>query len=639
MLETSLQSTSASPSDTALDLLSFFRHEYPLGGSVEGRFLRFFPLLCDRIFGPVILLSLYDTKNGGISHSSNASTQQQQSALFKPEDIAAMQASWLLKKSPWRSSSSSSLSSKSPNPKRYSSQSSIGNQEPRMNAPFSKSTTVQSSSSSSSLFDSDPVIQLLSPFTASCHSNKYKHITMAYNSCLLHILESTDLSSQLQNACLPFPFVELPKKLQQSFIRQMQQQQQHQHQQDHVQGQSPSDIVWKMMHRPPKEQRELIKVIYQYQQGIQNVASGGGGNDGSNRNRRHQHQQHSPSSPTFHLSKNPFSSTPTSQQQYFAFDQIGSSGGGGSTILSNQSNRQGKVPPLSTLRNATVLLDPWEYYMILFLRHGVTPIKVKGILQQHGKPDNSTRRNITTYAEKVYYQLFRSYCEYYITHNFDNLQIDNNRKMDSNDNQDQPLSSSSSGLGGDDVELEVIRGKRSEMWIRLIVEFFFELNNDFPGTQEALDKLSPDARMKLEESGLASSYALATLLPISSSQNSLNPLGQGLGVSLTNQSFTAPSKHVIRSMRYLIDRIIRDPTIAYNCNSRNKTAQSLRSQWPLPKAQTLLQPSFYNYIRTAIRHGPIHMKHSSFYNALDVWLIWLEPWNVVKRKLNDILFI
>jgi hypothetical protein len=42
----------------------------------------------------------------------------------------------------------------------------------------------------------------------------------------------------------------------------------------------------------------------------------------------------------------------------------------------------------------------------------------------------------------------------------------------------------------------------------------------------------------------------------------------------------------------------------------------------------------YNYVRTGLRYGPIHVTNSSFYAALDLWLLWIEPWNTVQRKYH-----
>jgi len=56
--------------------------------------------------------------------------------------------------------------------------------------------------------------------------------------------------------------------------------------------------------------------------------------------------------------------------------------------------------------------------------------------------------------------------------------------------------------------------------------------------------------------------------------------------------------------------------------------------WPLPSPHTILQTSLYNYIRTTLRHAPMHPTttgSSAFYEVMDLWLLWMEPWNVVHK--------
>jgi hypothetical protein len=54
--------------------------------------------------------------------------------------------------------------------------------------------------------------------------------------------------------------------------------------------------------------------------------------------------------------------------------------------------------------------------------------------------------------------------------------------------------------------------------------------------------------------------------------------------------------------------------------------------WCLPPAMSTIQQSLLNYIRVGLASGSIHNKDSSFHRALEVWLLWIEPWNFTVKK-------
>jgi hypothetical protein len=67
---------------------------------------------------------------------------------------------------------------------------------------------------------------------------------------------------------------------------------------------------------------------------------------------------------------------------------------------------------------------------------------------------------------------------------------------------------------------------------------------------------------------------------------------------------------------------------------REGTASSYESQTfkCLSPVMELMQPSLLNYIRVGLACGRTDIKDSSFYRALEVWLLYLEPWNFVKKR-------
>ena len=618
MLETALQNHSSSPSETSLALLSFFRHEYPLGGAVEARFLRFFPILCDRIFGPILILS-GDNKSNAITVGSGGNNTDMN---IKSEDLTLVQSAWLNQKSQWRSPSATSSSNRNGNSdngvRRVASSTS--------NSPYSSSYNVQARVPSR--IETDPVVQLLSPSPSSTASNQI------YTTCFIHIIESAETSRQMKNIRLPFPFLELPRNLQESLVRQLQSQPQ---QQKLHGSETPSDRLWLRMHYPPNDQKELAQNLRQHMPSMMYSMSSG---------KNAQNMKSPRSSPTFHLTKNDLSMTSNavSQQQHFTFDSTRSSSGGAGFRNQKQLSSTSTISTYSSLWNdAKVMLDAWEYFMILFLRHGVYATKYKNIIQQYGKSVGSGSSRTQSFGEKMYYYLFTTYCEYYIPHVFEARLLQDNKKIDLR--QQQQLGQSSY-----DRELEMIttHEQKSDLWIRFVVEFFLEFNHVYPSTNEALDNLLTRAAIYEKDIGLEHSFELSSLLPIPSKLNRRTSyLGHregGVGGTLRlTQSYSPPSKQVQKCLRTLIDQLIRDPAIAYSCHrsSRENTGKSQYDHgyqksffdWPLQNIQTIVQPSFYNYVRTALRYGPVHVRHSSFYAALELWLTWLEPWNVVKREL------
>ena len=58
-----------------------------------------------------------------------------------------------------------------------------------------------------------------------------------------------------------------------------------------------------------------------------------------------------------------------------------------------------------------------------------------------------------------------------------------------------------------------------------------------------------------------------------------------------------------------------------------KTVQA----WCLPHAMTIVQASLLNYMGVGLACWRVHDEDSSFHKVLEVWLLWLEPWNFVVR--------
>jgi hypothetical protein len=115
--------------------------------------------------------------------------------------------------------------------------------------------------------------------------------------------------------------------------------------------------------------------------------------------------------------------------------------------------------------------------------------------------------------------------------------------------------------------------------------------------------------------------------------------------------YAPPTPQVKRCLRVLVIHAIMDPTVrsllelvrrkisnvrsVSSNESPSDNSQFDTSYWCVTSCMTSLQLPIYNFIRTSFRSSAIHASVSAFYNALDIWLIWLEPWNVIKGTLTE----
>lgn len=81
---------------------------------------------------------------------------------------------------------------------------------------------------------------------------------------------------------------------------------------------------------------------------------------------------------------------------------------------------------------------------------------------------------------------------------------------------------------------------------------------------------------------------------------------------------------VRKASRLLVEHLLADPALEVAVDRRQGTTPALKE----------MQQSFYNLVRGSFRYGAIHSSGSSFFAALDLWLLYLEPWNVVTTKLT-----
>jgi hypothetical protein len=218
-----------------------------------------------------------------------------------------------------------------------------------------------------------------------------------------------------------------------------------------------------------------------------------------------------------------------------------------------------------------------EYYLFLFLRYPLAVPIVKttttaSYVDVH-RVGGSRRRE--TYGETLYFHLLRRYLQHFLPHG-----------------------------GGGSQSLEEVgaqsntasQARDSELFLRLLISLWLESQGTVRDTAVAVQRHSGGTELNL-----GSSHDL---------------------VQLTHK-YAPPVPQVQRGLRALVTHVLLEPALDLRDHTHNQ-----HEPWTLPPTLTALQPSVYNYIRTTFGQASIHVADSPFYTALDVWLLWLEPWNV-----------
>jgi hypothetical protein len=277
----------------------------------------------------------------------------------------------------------------------------------------------------------------------------------------------------------------------------------------------------------------------------------------------------------------------------------------------------GVVTNINSLEDhSQIQLNLLEYYAFMLVR---CPF-VMGEITNIGKLASAGAKSTTStgtygyrpsykaasYGEKVYLHLLKDYIQFFFPHVFEETRTP-----------------------------ESFDRKKSEMILRIMIEFWLE-RHKYASTKDALENTSSEYSKSGDPGkfSLGDSFDLAELLPVGQNWNMNTTI-------LTRQPYVASCRQVYKSIRTLVDNLVCDPDISKNCQRKNAGVKYQQGQiledsnepgWPIPLFQTIIQPSLYNYIRTGLRYGPVHVTNSSFYQAMDLWLLWIEPWNVTRRK-------
>lgn len=609
MLEEALNTVNYPPGETALALLSFLRHELPAGGSAaEVRFCRLFPLICARVFG-VLNEDLNEYELGG----------------------------WLSRQNAWNTHLNANAQGGKPMHSTATSKLAHGLSHPSIRS--STSSSGSSSGASSNRYDMDPVVQLLSttfkPNNSSMHpSMENTNVNNAFVTFLDAISTETILRPGVRFA---FPVLAFTGNLQKALLNQLEMARYHHHA-----ASSPMHSSSLFANSYPSHYNQTYDIDVQsnaaklchFLLGIHdNFSSAAISNEILQRlqNTSNQQQQHSAQS-----------TQASSQSQQPQQSQHYPQSPGGNVIMGSPTpsyNNPDINQPVLNAASTVIMLSMLEYYFISFAKFPLCRQQLRQqTSQQPSRPQisqfNTQRMPSSTssssfgvggvktaaaarkplaYGDQIYLHLLRSYyLRKYLSHS---PNVRHHQSLDPN----------------------------SEMFLRIMIDFWMEGEHNTPlPTNMALDRYYQSQRIlkhnqRLAIPSLEAAYDLT-----------IQPRAQYM-LSHTYQSNPAL---VQLSIRCLVVHLVADPNLYYrtqdnlvyvkstNLNEINNDPNNMDmdtvinavGECCLTPQMSIVQPSFYNYVRVAFKYAPLHLADSAFFTALEAWLIWLEPWNVVIRK-------
>lgn len=234
----------------------------------------------------------------------------------------------------------------------------------------------------------------------------------------------------------------------------------------------------------------------------------------------------------------------------------------------------------------TVILSMLEYYLIVYIRFPLsapTPMAAPVSYAHGNRGINHYRSRETPFGETVYYYLFRKYLLHFLPYS----------------RQDSRSISFDSGTGA------------SEIFLRVIIAMWMESQTCVTPTAKVVQSIE-------ERRSRVQGYE-----PPSLNLNS--------SYDLVKAKYEPPPSLVKQCLKLLFIHVMSDPKMHTVMDDA-----VLTREWTLSGAMTALQQPFYNYMRATFRHAPIHATESPFFAAMDLWLMWLEPWNYVKRTCQEV---
>jgi len=237
------------------------------------------------------------------------------------------------------------------------------------------------------------------------------------------------------------------------------------------------------------------------------------------------------------------------------------------------------------------MLSMLEYYLFLFVRF---PLAAPVPKQQSAYTTTRYRshslsvpgsRSRDPYGEQIYYHLFRKYLRHFLPHERE---------------------------GARSIDFSAAT-RESELFLRTCIALWIESHTRVTTTSKVIQSISE----RRHRAGI------------------VDPPSYDLNVSsdLVQAKYEPLPSLVPKCLRNLVIHLVLDPAL-YN-NIVEKNLSGARSC--LGSSMTAMQQPFYNYLRATLRNAPIHASDSPFFAAFNMWLMWMEPWNLNMRKYRACL--
>lgn len=246
--------------------------------------------------------------------------------------------------------------------------------------------------------------------------------------------------------------------------------------------------------------------------------------------------------------------------------------------------------------NPVVLLTALEYFLIRFLRlplylpgpqtaSSTTSSSIPGVTIHHipGQRISSRATNKTKYGHDVYLFILQKHFQYFLP----------------------PKSVLNETFALQD---------ETNLFLEVIISHWFE----------SCVRLSPDSKAQTEWKESRTRAKLTS--NVETNLNTSHDLTQ-----LDRYPFRSPSKLLLSGIRHLVLHLIR---IVPSVNNTN----NIPPDWNIEPFMAKLQQPFYNFIRGSFRFASVSSGDNRvFHEALNIWLIWLEPWNRRSQRKETII--
>ena len=277
------------------------------------------------------------------------------------------------------------------------------------------------------------------------------------------------------------------------------------------------------------------------------------------------------------------------------------------------------------IESPDLMLSMLEYYLFVFFRFplavpetpkagmsatipGVHVHRIPPALSDvgAGRPPYSVQRSSSreTFGETLYHHIFRRCMRHFLPY-----EVEENRCIAFGDTQ---------------------QFSESELFLRTCIAMWLESRSRLIVT-EAMVELIVERRRRT--SGVVlDSPALLAAAPVFDLSASYD-----LTHTVVKYDPLPPQLH--KCLRTLIIHAILDPSVRQLVSERQRSPSNVTSsKLCLSRCLTVLQQPVYNYIRATFRFAPIHStSESSFYGAMNIWLLWLEPWNASQCAYKNVV--